>query len=220
MADMVDQTTGSSGRRTDVAADIADVGSRLEEERTALSGTMGAAKDAVAAQAMDLKDQAVDRLGAEAEGLKGEAAASLTAFSDALKAASNELSGKKLGFAGDMVQQAADGLESFVRAIEGRSPGEMLEGIRSFGRQNPVGFIAGSVLAGFALGRFAAVLPAGASSGNSSMTGASMTGAPAKPSMTRPSGIGSSMAGGSPERDPLPPRGGGYGSGPAGGAGQ
>jgi hypothetical protein len=223
MADMVDQTTGSSGRRTDVAADIADVGSRLEEERTALSGTMGAAKDAVAAQAMDLKDQAVDRLGAEAEGLKGEAAASLTAFSDALKAASNELSGKKLGFAGDMVQQAADGLESFVRAIEGRSPGEMLEGIRSFGRQNPVGFIAGSVLAGFALGRFAAVLPAGASSGNSSMTGASMTGSsmtgtPAKPSMTRPSGIGSSMAGGSPERDPLPPR--GYGSGPAGGAGQ
>ena len=75
--------------------------------------------------------------------MKEEAAAGLTAFSDALRAASGELSGKQLGFAGDMVQQAADGLESFARAIEGRSPGEMLDGLRSFGRQNPVGFIAG-----------------------------------------------------------------------------
>ena len=122
---------------------------------------MGEAKDAVAAQARDLKDQAADRLGAEAESMKEEATAGLTAFSDALKAASSELSGKQLGFAGDMVQQAAGGLESFVRAVEGRSPGEMLDGLRSFGRQNPVGFIAGSVLAGFALGRLAAVLPAG-----------------------------------------------------------
>lgn len=160
---MVDQTTtDSTGRAPDVAADIADAGGRLKAEGKALAGTMDEARDAVASQARDLKDQATDRLGAEAESLKGEAAAGLTAFSDALKSASSDLSGKKLGFAGDMVQQAADGLESFARALEGRSPGEMLEGIRSFGRQNPVGFIAGSVLAGFALGRFAAVLPVGA----------------------------------------------------------
>ena len=93
--------------------------------------------------------------------MKEEAAAGLTAFSDALKAARSELSGKQLGFAGDMVQQAADGLDSLAQALERRSPGEMLEGIRAFGRQNPVGFIAGSVLAGFALGRLAAVIPTG-----------------------------------------------------------
>lgn len=203
---MVDQTTGSSGRRTDVAADIADAGNRLEEERKALSGTMGEASDAVAAQARDLKDQAAGMLAAETESMKEEAAAGLTAFSDALKAASGELSGKKLGFAGDMVQQAADGLESFVRAIEGRSPGEMLDGIRAFGRQNPVGFIAGSVLAGFALGRIAAVVPTGtspgassepASRGSASMGGTFMGDASSGSSATDLSGTGSSATGSS-----------------------
>ena len=238
---MVDQTTDSSGRRTDVATDVADAGSRLKEEGRALSGTMTEVRDAVAAQARDLKDQAAGRLETEAESMQHEAAAGLGAFSDALKAASGELSGKKLGFAGDMVQQAADGLEGFARAIEGRSPGEMLEGIRSFGRQNPVGFIAGSVLAGFALGRLAAVLPAGAGSAGSSMKGELGAGS----SMTRRSGAGSSATGastsgtsesansgasgpgasvprpsgasptitGSAEGDAVPPRGSGYATG-------
>ncbi len=156
---MVDQTTRSAGRTTDVAEDISDAGRRLEEERKALSETMVEAKDAVTTQARDLKDQATDQLGAQVEGMKEEATAGLTAFSDALRAASSELSGKQLGFAGDMVQQAAGGLESLVRAVEDQSPGEMLDSLRSFGRQNPIGFIAGSVLAGFALGRLAAVLP-------------------------------------------------------------
>ena len=156
---MVDQTKSSAGRSTDVGEDISDAGRRLDDERKAISDTIVEAKDAVTAQARDLKDQATDRLGTQAESMKEEATASLTAFSDALKAASSELSGKQLGFAGDMVQQAAGGLESLVRAVEDRSPGEMLDSLRSFGRQNPIGFIAGSVLAGFALGRLAAVLP-------------------------------------------------------------
>ena len=161
---MVDQRTNPPGDTTDVAGDFAAAGGRLKDEGKALSETMGEARDAVAAQARDLKDQAADRLGAEAASVKEEAAAGLTAFSDALRTASSELSGKQLGFAGDMVQQAADGLGSFARAIEGRSPGEMLEDIRAFGRQNPVGFIAGSVLAGFALGRVASALPSAANS--------------------------------------------------------
>ena len=51
---MVDQTTGSPGPTPDVAADIAAAGGRLEEEGKALSGTMGEARDALAAQARDL----------------------------------------------------------------------------------------------------------------------------------------------------------------------
>jgi hypothetical protein len=156
---MVDNPTDTTVGGTDAKADFSRAGSRLDDERKALSETMGKARDTVAAQTRDLKDQAADRVGAEAETIKDEAAAGLSAFSDALKAASGELSGKQLGFAGDVVQQAADGLAGFARAIEGRSPGEMLEGIRSFGRQNPAGFIAGSVLAGIALGRLAAVIP-------------------------------------------------------------
>ena len=41
---MVDQTT-SPTRTTDVEADISDAGRRLEDERKALSKTIGKAKD-------------------------------------------------------------------------------------------------------------------------------------------------------------------------------
>jgi hypothetical protein len=185
---MTEQTTRSSG--STVAADVTAAGDRMAEEGRALSGTMAEAKDAVAAEARDLRDQTADRLGAGAESVKEEAVAGLTAFSEALRSASDELSGKDLGLAGDMVRQAAGGLEGFVRALEGRSPGEMIEGVRAFGRENPVGFIAGSVLAGFALGRVAAVVPAGA--GGAAATGASERSAapagyaPAAPVSTAP----------------------------------
>ena len=100
--------------------------------------------------------QAAEAARDQADAAKDEAAAGLAAFSDALKAARSELSDRKLGFAGDMLTQAADGLEGFSRTLEGRSSAEMLEAVRDFGRRNPMGFIAGSVLAGFALGRVAA----------------------------------------------------------------
>ena len=139
-----------------VTDDMADAGVRVDRERQALSETVGEARDAVVAEARDIGDEAASRLAEGAEGARDEAAAGLTAFSDALKAASSQLSGKQLGFAGDVVQQAAGGLENLARSLQGSSPGDMLEEIRAFGRQNPIGFIAGSVLAGFALGRVAA----------------------------------------------------------------
>ena len=126
-------------------------------EGQALSSSLSEAGKDAAAQASAIGDRVSSRLGSETEAVRDEAAEGLVAFSDALKAASAELSGKRLGFAGDVVQQAAGGLETLARSFEGRSPSEMLEAVRAFGRQNPVGFIAGSVLAGFALGRVAAV---------------------------------------------------------------
>lgn len=155
---MVDEPTGDTSElaRGDETG-LSDARGRIEEERQALGDVIGGARDAVAAETKDLADAASARLGDSADEMKNEAAAGLAAFSEALKAASSDLSGKNIGFAGDMVAQAADGLENLARSLEGRSSGEMLEAIRSFGRQNPVGFIAGSVLAGFALGRVASV---------------------------------------------------------------
>lgn len=133
-----------------------EAGSPLREEGQALAGSLAAAGRDAAKEARELGNRVASTLGSETESVRDEAAEGLIAFSDALKAASSELSGKRLGFAGDVVQQAAGGLETLARSFEGRSPGEMLDAVRSFGRQNPVGFIAGSVLAGFALGRVAA----------------------------------------------------------------
>ncbi len=162
---MVDQYTDAPAQAGD---DLASAGDRLERERQSLSQTASEARDAVIGEAKDLGDQAATQIGAGAERARDEATAGLSAFSDALKDASAQLSGKEFGFAGDLVKQAAGGLESLARSLEGRSPGEMLEDIRAFGRQNPVGFIAGSVLAGFALGRVASALPSAANSGANS----------------------------------------------------
>lgn len=144
-------------------ADRSETGGPTEERHRSsttpgetFADALAGARDEAVGEAKTLGQQASDEVRAQADAAKDEAAAGLNAFSDALKAARSELSGQKLGFAGDMVTQAADGLENFARALEGRSSGEMLEAVRDFGRRNPVGFIAGSVLAGFALGRVAA----------------------------------------------------------------
>lgn len=162
---MVDEPTGNPSERMQGTTTLQGEagGRRIEEDRQALSDGVRGAREAVASKTESLADAATARLDEQAEEVKSEAAAGLSAFSEALKAASNDLSGKKIGFAGDMIAQAADGLESLARSLEGRSTGEMLETLRSFGRQNPVGFIAGSVLAGFALGRVASVAQSPAS---------------------------------------------------------
>jgi len=154
---VVDRTTDVSTPAAGGGTDLRDAGERLTREGQALSSSLSEAGKDAAAQASAIGDRVSSRLGSETEAVRDEAAEGLIAFSDALKAASAELSGKRLGFAGDVVQQAAGGLETLARSFEGRSPGEMLAAVRAFGRQNPVGFIAGSVLAGFALGRVAAV---------------------------------------------------------------
>ena len=58
-----------------------------------------------------------------------------------------------------MVSHAASGLESMSRSIQGRSTGDIVGSVRRFGRENPMAFFAGSVLAGLALGRLAAASP-------------------------------------------------------------
>lgn len=124
---VVDRTTEAPDLAASHGSDLRDAGSRLKEEGQALSSSLvDAGKDA-AAEARDLGEKAMSSLGSETEAVRDEAAEGLIAFSDALKAASAELSGKRLGFAGDMVEQAAGGLEALARSFEGRSPGEMLE---------------------------------------------------------------------------------------------
>ncbi len=169
---MADQTTEVPAPVASGGSDLREAGSRLKEEGQALSSSLADAGKDAAAQARELGEQAMSSLGSETEAVRDEATEGLIAFSDALKAASAELSGKRLGFAGDVVQQAAGGLETLARSFEGRSPAEMLDAVRSFGRQNPVGFIAGSVLAGFALGRVAAVAAPASGQGSPTSSGA------------------------------------------------
>jgi hypothetical protein len=108
-------------------------------------------KQEVAAFASTVEDKAKDQM----DGKKVAATETMAAFANAIRHAGDELAQQDQSMAGRVVKQAADGLEHLSRTVSEKRPEELLEAVRDFGRSNPTAFIAGSVLLGVALGRFA-----------------------------------------------------------------
>ena len=88
---MVDRTTDVSTPAAGGGTDLRDAGERLTREGQALSSSLSEAGKDAAAQASAIGDRVSSRLGSETEAVRDEAAEGLIAFSDALKAASAEL---------------------------------------------------------------------------------------------------------------------------------
>lgn len=138
---------------------------RLKVEQAEAKSQLSHASAAVKQEAKQVGEQARNLAGEQAEKVKEATASHLDVFADALRAASEELGKNQGGPAAEMVSSAASGLEGLTRSLHGQSTADMIDTVRRFGRENPVGFLAGSVLAGLALGRFASVAtsaPAGA----------------------------------------------------------
>ncbi len=134
-------------------------------------------KETVSGAAHDLAGSARETLEDNAENLKHQGAESLRGWADAVRDAGESLSRDgRAGPLADLAGQAARSLSEFSQAVDGRSTGEIVSMVRDFGRRNPVAFLAGSVLAGLALGRIA-TLP----SQNQSRTPAASGTAPDKP---------------------------------------
>jgi hypothetical protein len=100
--------------------------------------------------AEDARSQATER----AETAKTQVGSTIHTFADAIRKAGEDLGENDQTFAARLVREAADGLEGFSRALSEKRPEEMLDAVRDFGRRNPAAFVAGSVLAGLAVGRF------------------------------------------------------------------
>lgn len=130
-------------------------GERLEKEKDAATRAAGQAWDTAKQAGSDAAKRAQQEARAQGERLKDETSGELDAFADAIKAASDRLSERKHGTTSELIEQAASGLHDISEALQRRSTGDIVNSIRDFGRHNPTAFIAGSVLAGFALGRFA-----------------------------------------------------------------
>src|SRR4051812_1871070 len=113
-----------------------------------------AAVDTVKQEAASFAEVSKDKLLDKVEEKKQVATATLGDFANAIRTAGEELSRSDQSMAARLVKQAADGLEELSRSVTDKGPGEMVEAVRSFGRNNPTAFIAGSVLVGLALGRF------------------------------------------------------------------
>ncbi|WP_246680381.1 hypothetical protein [Mesorhizobium sp. B2-8-9] len=86
---------------------------------------------------------------------------SLAAFGGALRAASDHLANSDQSAASKFMQEGASGLERLASSLKEKPFGQVLEDVQSFGRQNPGALLAGSVLAGLALGRFIRASPPG-----------------------------------------------------------
>lgn len=142
-------------------------GEQSTSQRSSLGQMASGARDAIAHEAATLTDEAARTAAEQAERAKGAATSHLEGFAGALRAASDELSRNKTGPAAELVSHAASGLETLSRSIDGKSSGEMLDAVRRFGRENPLGFVAGSILAGFALGRVASTATSGSSRSSS-----------------------------------------------------
>lgn len=100
--------------------------------------------------AADTRQQASRKL----DQRKQEAAGTIHDFADAIRRAGDELGQRDRSMPARLAGQAAESLEGMSRAIADRSPGEMVDALRDFGRRNPTAMLAGSLLVGLAVGRF------------------------------------------------------------------
>lgn len=116
---------------------------------------LGQAGEAVRAEAAHFAEAARDEVTEQVEAGTQAVTGALDGFAEAIRKASEELSQQDQTFAARFAGQAAEGLQAVSRTLSGKSPEEMLHTARDFGRDNPTAFLAGAVLAGVALGRFA-----------------------------------------------------------------
>jgi hypothetical protein len=148
---------GPGGGKDTLQSELSGLAPVNSDSRDQVSAGLADVPDLVKAEARDLRSQATRVVGERAEEAKDAAVSHLDVFADALRAASDELGKNQSGPAAEMISNAASGLEGLTRSLHGQSTGQMIDTVRRFGRDNPLAFLAGSVLAGLALGRFASV---------------------------------------------------------------
>lgn len=152
---MVQGRKDSPDVRSAAAEDFGMAKDRAREEARVASDMMSDAERAFAEKTKHLGTAARDEVSRRGDEFKDETAEGLHSFAEAIRSAGDELQRKQPGMVADLVREAAGGLEALSKNLSRRSVSDMIDGVRNFGRQNPTAFIAGSILAGFALGRFA-----------------------------------------------------------------
>ena len=124
------------------AESAADVKRTAEKVTSELAGEV---RESVAEGAA----QAREAVAARSEDAKQALARQMAATAEALGSASRDLDEQSVQRT--LFDEAAKGLSGISRALESRSVGELMSGMADFGRRNPVAFLGGAALAGFAL---------------------------------------------------------------------
>jgi hypothetical protein len=131
-----------------------ELSERFEQESRSAREALHDARDELTRKAGDYASEAKQALFDKAEGTQRDLSANLKAFGGALRAASEHLANSDQRTASKFALDAAGGLERLSSSLKDKPFEEVLGEIQSFGRENSGALIAGSVLAGLALGRF------------------------------------------------------------------
>ena len=140
---------------TDVGGASGQSRSSDDLEKSSPKEIAGAALQAVKSEIASFAATAQEKASEKVSEKTEVATQTLGDFASAIRKAGDDLAQNDQSLAGKVVKQAADGLESFSRSITDKRPEDLLNAVRDFGRNNPVAFIAGSVLLGIAVGRLA-----------------------------------------------------------------
>lgn len=108
---------------------------------------------ALADQGREMAEDLAHEVRGAAEGYMSEAARQLDGIARALDAASSELRNQGQAGIAEQVDEVCDGLERLSTRMSSNDLNAVAEDARSWARDNPAGFLGGSVALGFALSR-------------------------------------------------------------------
>ncbi|WP_292407429.1 hypothetical protein [Mesorhizobium sp.] len=149
------QRKDDQGRKpADFETAKSELSERFEQETQTATEALQDARDELTRKAGDYATEAKQALFDKAEGTQRDISSNLKAFSGALRAASEHLANNDQRTASKFTLDAAGSLERLSSSLKGKPFEDVLGEMRSFGRENSGALIAGSVLAGLALGRF------------------------------------------------------------------
>ena len=147
---MMDHTNlPKDGAHTDQRARDGGLKQTARDVGTAANEKMHDLRDSARSTVDDVKSAAADKT----EEVKGQTADEIGRTAEGLDAAADAMEGSP--FQQDLLREAADGLKQLAHAVQGKSIGAMAGDLSQFGRQNPLAYLGGAALAGFALARFA-----------------------------------------------------------------
>ncbi|MBZ9798936.1 hypothetical protein [Mesorhizobium sp. ES1-4] len=150
---------GQDRRPADFDKAASDVSDRLGREKERASELLHDASDELTRKAGGYATEARQVISDKAEETQRDIGSSLAALGGAMRAASDHLANNDERTASKFALDAAGGLERLSSSLAKKPFSQVLEDVQSFGRQNPGVLLAGSVLAGLALGRFIKASP-------------------------------------------------------------
>jgi len=131
-----------------------EISEKFEQGKQTATEALHDAREEIVQKVGEYTEEAKDAVIKGAESTQRDLSSSLLAFSGALRAASEHLANSDQRTASKFILDAAGGIERMSSSIKDKPFADVLEEVRSFGRDNSGALIAGSVLAGLALGRF------------------------------------------------------------------